>query len=85
MNLVLDAMSIKKAKIWNNSLGKFVGFIDYGGITKDEETKDVLIKTAIRSCHERGIRVHSLTFDGCAANLATMYQLANSMHALEKF
>jgi hypothetical protein len=116
-------MSLKKAKIWNNSLGKFMGFVDNGeNFQKKREAKDdvlatealvmmavclrgtwklpiayfvqnkisgsfqaKLIKMAVRSLCERLIRVHSLTFDGCAANLATLKKLASSIDTLEKF
>ena len=44
-----------------------------------------LIKVAVKSCHERAIRVHSLTFDGCSANPGSMQKLANSVATLEKF
>lgn len=40
VNLVIDGMSIKKAKIWNNSLGKFIGFPDYGNITAPNSAND---------------------------------------------
>lgn len=33
VNLVIDAMSIKKAKLWDHSLRKFIGFTDYGNIS----------------------------------------------------
>lgn len=116
-------MSLKKAKIWNNSLGKFMGFVDYGENFQNKvEAKDDVLATevlvmmavclrgtwklpvayffqnkisgsfqaelitmAVRSLCERLIRVHSLTFDGCAANLATMKKLASSTDTLEKF
>lgn len=38
-----------------------------------------LIKTAVTSCYKRAIRVHSLTFDGCAANISSMKSLAESL------
>lgn len=44
-----------------------------------------LIKTAVTSCHDRAIRVHSLTFDGCAANVASMKYLAESLDTVGKF
>ena len=33
VNLVIDAMFIKKAKLWDNLKGKFIGFPDYGAMT----------------------------------------------------
>ncbi len=44
VNLIIDAMSIKKAKIWNHSLGKFIGFSDYGNVSvtiPNEKKKDI--------------------------------------------
>lgn len=123
VNIVIDAMSLKKAKLWNQSRGKFIGYPDYGEVdygnldfsvpqaqkkTKkgDNLATEVLvfqavclrgtwklpiayffqnkitakfqgelIKTAATLCHQKSIRVHSITFDGCRTNMATMNYL----------
>jgi len=153
INLVIDAMSIKKAKLWVQSKGKFIGFPDYGSMTpinnvstvekivsSAQKTKSItsskkknspvkkakkeddnlatealvfmavclrgtwklpiayffqkkiqaefqgeLIKTAAKLCHEKLLRVHGITFDGCATNLKTMKYLADSLNTIEQF
>lgn len=125
VNLVIDAMSIKKAKLWDNSKGKFLGFPDYGNMTPINDFDPVkednlatealvimavclrstwklpigyffqnkiqanfqgeLIKTAAKLCHEKGVRVHGITFDGCPTNLSTMKYLVDSLNTVGQF
>jgi DNA transposase THAP9 len=39
VNLVSDAMAIKKGKIWDPAAQKFIGFIDYGNSSTMSDTQ----------------------------------------------
>lgn len=107
--LIIDGMSIRKQVVWDDSEGRFIGNVNYGGIidvdfemaatealffqivsytenfkcpvayfliTKaDANLQTQLINSCLRSLHDSGITVRSITSDGTQTNIATYNKL----------